>query len=201
MTAWPKLDTDGWEATVDSLKLWGQIVGKTRLALSPMINHWWQVTFYVSARGLTTSLIPAGERGFEVEMDFIAHQLMIRTTDGGVEAMPLCDEQLSGFYAAYVERLARLGLQVHIFPVAVEIPERIRLDATRASAATIRTGRTATSARWSRATASSSSFAGGSWARRARCISFGAGSTWPPPASPGARPRRIRAGSPTSATG
>ncbi len=126
--AWPRLDTGGREATVDSLKLWGQIVGKTRLALSPMINHWWQVTFYLSARGLTTSLIPAGERAFEVEMDFIAHQLVIRTSDGGVEAMPLCDDQLSGFYATYVERLARLGLKVRIFPVAVEIPERIRLD-------------------------------------------------------------------------
>jgi hypothetical protein len=126
--AWPRLDTGSWEATVDSLKLWGQIVGKTRLALSPMINHWWQVTFYVSARGLSTSLIPAGDRGFEVEMDFIAHQLVIRTSDGGVEAMPLCDDQLSGFYAAYTERLTRLGLKVHIFPVAVEVPERIRLD-------------------------------------------------------------------------
>jgi hypothetical protein len=125
---WPALDGAGWLETVDSLKLWGQIVGKTRLALSPMINHWWQVAFYVSARGLTTSPIPVGERVLDIEFDFIDHALVARTSDGGVASTPLCESPLTGFYAAYMEQLRRLEVEVSIRPFAVEMPERVQLD-------------------------------------------------------------------------
>lgn len=68
--AWPELTLGRWQDTRDTLHLWTQIVGKVRLALEPMVNHWWQVALYVSARGLTTSLVHAGTRGMEIELDF-----------------------------------------------------------------------------------------------------------------------------------
>jgi hypothetical protein len=127
--AWPRLDLPGWEETARSLHLWSQTVGKTRLSLAPMENHWWQVPLYVSARGLATSPIPSGGRWFDVEMDLIAHELTIRASDGGVESMSLCEGPLKGFYDQYMDRLRALGFAVKIYPVTVEIPERVRLDA------------------------------------------------------------------------
>ena len=125
---WPALDGAGWRETLASLKLWGQIVGKTRLALSPMTNHWWQVAFYVTARGLGTSPLAAGDRVLDLEFDFIDHALVARTSDGGIAKMPLSECLLTGFYAAFFEQLHKLGVAVSIRPFAVEIPERIRLD-------------------------------------------------------------------------
>jgi hypothetical protein len=116
------------EETRKSLLLWSQIVGKTRLALSPMINHWWQVPFYVSARGLTTSKIPYGDVAFDVEIDLLAHKLVMRTSEGGLDAMDLGDKQLPAFYREYLDRLAGLGIQVDISPMAVEMPESIHCD-------------------------------------------------------------------------
>src|ERR1700726_5024565 len=80
--AWPPLQLDHWRETYDTLHLWTQIVGKTRLALAPMENHWWQVALYVTPRGLTTSAMPFGTRTFEVELDFIEHRVRVRTSDG-----------------------------------------------------------------------------------------------------------------------
>jgi hypothetical protein len=127
-SAWPRLDVGGGVETRKTLLLWGQIVGKTRLALSPMQNHWWQIPFYLSARGLTTSTIPSGDRAFDVELDFLAHRLIIRTSDGGVEAVDLCDTLLPRFYTDYLAALGRLGIEVQLLPRAVEIPDRIRFD-------------------------------------------------------------------------
>jgi len=127
--AWPNLDGPGGRETATTLQLWSQIVGKTRLALCPMTNHWWQVALAVSARGLTTSPMPAGERTIEVEMDLVSHNLTARTNDGSVQSLPLHDGTLAAFYAQYKDALARLGITVDIWPVAVELPEAIRLDA------------------------------------------------------------------------
>ena len=126
--AWPRLDVGAGQETKETLLLWGQILGKTRLALAPMMNHWWQVPLYLSARGLTTSPIPSGDRVFDLEMDFITHRLIARTSDGGLESMSLCDGTLAGFYEEYVALLARLGLAPQIHPFSVETAERIRLD-------------------------------------------------------------------------
>jgi hypothetical protein len=126
--AWPALDLGGREGTSESLLWWGQILGKTRLALSPMMNQWWQVPLYVTARGLTTSAMPVGDRSLDMEMDLIDHRLVARTSDGGTSAMRLCDQQLSSFYAEYVRTLAELGVEVKIHPLAVEVPELVRLD-------------------------------------------------------------------------
>ncbi|HET9891865.1 MAG TPA: DUF5996 family protein, partial [Mycobacterium sp.] len=72
---WPSLRVDDWTPTRDTLHMWSQIVGKIRLAHSPMVNHWWQVTSYVTPRGLTTSAIPHGTEAFDIEFDFIDHLL------------------------------------------------------------------------------------------------------------------------------
>src|SRR5687768_11521344 len=103
--AWPALDLGGREGTSQSLLWWGQILGKTRLALAPMMNQWWQVPLYLTARGLTTSPMPVGDRVLDLEMDLIDHRLCARTSDGSTGWMSLCDQQLSSFYADYLRTL------------------------------------------------------------------------------------------------
>jgi hypothetical protein len=109
--------------------MWSQIVGKTRLALAPMVNQWWQVPLYVSSRGLTTSPIPDGSRAFEfeVEFDFVSHRLEMRASDGAMDSFDLESGTLARFYQRYFAGLRRLGVQVEIYPIAVEIPETIDL--------------------------------------------------------------------------
>lgn len=126
--AWPDLDMPGWSETVDSLKLWSQMVGKTRLAHCPMTNHFWQVTLFVTARGLTTSPIPVGGRVIDIELDFVDHRLVARSSDGRVESMALEERPLAGFFHEYAGVLERLGVELSIYPWSVELPERIRLD-------------------------------------------------------------------------
>jgi hypothetical protein len=125
---WPRLDVGDGAETTQSLLLWSQIVGKTRLALAPMVNHWWQVPLMVTARGLTTTPMPVGDRVLDVELDFIDHRLVARTSDGAIESMSLCEQALSDFYAGYMRRLRSLGVVVSILPVAVEIADSVRLD-------------------------------------------------------------------------
>ena len=125
---WPRLDVGGGAETSQSLLLWTQIVGKTRLALSPMVNHWWQVPLMVTARGLTTTPMAVGDRVLDVELDFIEHRLVARTSDGAVESMSLCEQPLSDFYADYMRRLKSLGVSVTIHPTAVEIADSVSFD-------------------------------------------------------------------------
>jgi len=108
--------------------MWMQIVGKTRLALAPAVNHWWHVPFYVAARGLTTSRIPFGMRGFEVAFDFIAHELTIDTDDGGRWALDLAPRPVAAFHREYMAGLRSLGLDVRIWPHPVEVLEAIPFD-------------------------------------------------------------------------
>jgi hypothetical protein len=126
--AWPRLDVGGGAETRQSLLFWGQIVGKTRLALSPMVNHWWQVSLRTTARGLTTTPMPIGDRVLDLELDFIDHRLVARTSDGGLETIGLCDQPLSQFYEEYMRRLSNLRVDVKIDPLVVEIVDRVRLD-------------------------------------------------------------------------
>jgi hypothetical protein len=124
--AWPELTLASWEDTRDTLHRWTQVVGKVRMALEPMMNQWWQVTLYVSARGLTTSEMSAGGRGVEMEFDFIDHVLRITTSDGAVRELPLePDLSVARFYRATMAALNDLGVQVHIFPRPVELPVAI----------------------------------------------------------------------------
>jgi len=123
--AWPALELDAWEPTRDTLHLWTQVVGKVRMALSPALNHWWHVPLYVSARGLTTSAIPYGSGAFQVDFDFVSHQLAISCSDGGGRTMPLEPMTVAHFYAGVMERLGELGIDVRIWPVPVELPDPI----------------------------------------------------------------------------
>ena len=121
--AWPALPYAEWAETCQTLHRWTQIVGKTRLALEPMLNHWWQVALYVSARGLTTSAMPcSGGRLAEIEFDLLAHELAIRVSDGGRRTLPLAPRSVAEFLAEYRRALAELDVEAHIWPVPVEIP-------------------------------------------------------------------------------
>jgi Family of unknown function (DUF5996) len=118
---WPSLRLAEWQDTHDTLHMWMQIVGKTRLALAPRENHWWHVPLYVSARGLVTSPIPYRSRAFDVEFDLIAHQLVVRTSDGATRSMTLRPQAVADFYREYVGVLDSLGIAVKIWPVPVEV--------------------------------------------------------------------------------
>ena len=120
---WPRLSLDEWSDTQTTLHRWTQIVGKTRLALAPMQNHWWQVVLYVTSRGLTTSPIPASDQTFEVGFDFIDHVLMIRTSEGETGIVPLVPRSVADFYADYMSVLRSLGVDVRIRPVPSEMPD------------------------------------------------------------------------------
>ncbi|HXH37565.1 MAG TPA: DUF5996 family protein [Thermoanaerobaculia bacterium] len=114
-----------WKPTCDTLHMWTQVVGKVRLALAPLVNHWWGTTLYVSPRGLTTSGIPYRDRIFDCEFDFIDHQLVIRVSDGRLGRVPLVPRSVADFYAETMARLHECGIDVKIWPVPVEIDNPI----------------------------------------------------------------------------
>ena len=124
-SGWPELTLASWEPTRDTLHLWTQIVGKVRLAIEPMLNHWWQVPLYVSGRGLTTSLIHGADKGLEMEFDFVEHVLYIRTTRGEVRQIALKPQSVADFYAATSLALLEVGVRVSILARPVEVPESI----------------------------------------------------------------------------
>ncbi|HET6374089.1 MAG TPA: DUF5996 family protein [Candidatus Polarisedimenticolia bacterium] len=123
--AWPLLELAGWKDTYATLHMWTQIVGKTRLALAPMENHWWQIALYVTPRGLTTSSMPHGNRTFSVDFDFIEHLLLVRVSDGAQRSLPLIPQSVADFYAGYRKTLRSLGLNAKIHPVPVEVETAI----------------------------------------------------------------------------
>ncbi|MGH7718570.1 MAG: DUF5996 family protein [Gemmatimonadaceae bacterium] len=126
--AWPSLPLEAWKNTADTLHLWTQIVGKVRLARSPLINHWWQVPLYVTARGLTTSPIPAGTRTFEISFDFIDHRLHIDTSDGAARTMALAPRTVAEFYREIMASLEELGLKTTISAMPNEIADATPFD-------------------------------------------------------------------------
>jgi hypothetical protein len=123
--AWPELPYPEWRDTCTTLHLWLQIVGKVRLALTPWLNHSWHATFYVTARGLTTSPIPYGERVFEIEFDFIDQFLVFRSSDGRVLRQPLRPQTVAGFHGRVLEALDDLALPVEMSGTPSEIADSI----------------------------------------------------------------------------
>ena len=111
---WPPLRFSDWENTCDTLHMWTQIVGKTRLALTPIENHWWNVTLYATSRGLSTSPIPYRHETFEAEFDFVAHKLAVRTSEGTEHSVPLFPRSVADFYSEYMACLRSLGIDVSI---------------------------------------------------------------------------------------
>jgi len=126
--AWPALPLEAWSDTCATLHLWTQIVGKIRLVQSPRQNHGWHVTLYVTSRGLTTSPVPYGARTFQIDFDFIAHELAIQASDGGVASMPLGPQPVAAFYRRLMHEMERLGLAVKIHKMPNEIPDPIPFD-------------------------------------------------------------------------
>jgi hypothetical protein len=122
---WPELRWEDWSATADTLHMWTQIVGKVRLALSPMQAHWWNVPLYVSARGLSTSAMPYGADFLEIEFDFVNHQLLFRTSTGLSAYQPLRAQSVADFYTEFQKTLSNLGVHVDIYATPVELAHPI----------------------------------------------------------------------------
>jgi hypothetical protein len=126
---WPILEWEQWKDTAETLHMYTQIVGKTRLALTPIQNHWWNVPLYVTARGLSTSSMPAG-RGqlLDIEFDFISHALVCRKSDGRIEQLNLHPMSVAEFYSDFLRMLSAFGLKIQIDPMPSEMAIPIRFD-------------------------------------------------------------------------
>lgn len=119
---WPPLPYAEWKDTLHAVHMWTQVVGKIRLALTPLVNHWWNSTLFVTPRGLTTSMIPRGNDSFQIDFDFVEHELLIVTSRGGRSTIPLLPMSVAHFYRQVFETLARLGVpDPGITPVPTEV--------------------------------------------------------------------------------
>ena len=132
---WPDLPYAAWEETCTTLHLWTQIIGKIRLEYTPWLNHSWHVTFYLTARGLTTSPIPYAEHSFEIEFDFIEHQLLIRKSDGRRAHIALEPRTVADFYAMVIAALAEMAIPVRITELPCEIAGAIPFSRDRTHSA------------------------------------------------------------------
>jgi hypothetical protein len=120
--SWPSIPVAEWSDTRDTLQLWTQVVGKVRMVNEPLVNHWWNVPLYVSARGLTTGLIShSSGQGFQIDFDLRAHQLEISTSSGAQSSFALESGPVSEFFARTMTVLDELGVSTKIWPVPVEI--------------------------------------------------------------------------------
>ncbi len=128
LEVWPSLPLEEWQETKDTLHMWTQVVGKIRLAQTPLVNHWWNVPLYVTARGLTTSAMPSGDRDFEMIFDFIAHRLLINCSDGRTAQLALKPCTVADFYRDVMDALSGLGIEVNIWTMPVEVENPIRFE-------------------------------------------------------------------------
>ena len=128
MSDWPALPLEAWRETRDTLHMWTQIVGKIRLALTPLVNHWWNVPLYVSGRGLTTTAMPYGDRWLDMEFDFLSHVLRIRVSDGKERLIQLAPRSVADFYAETLSVLHALDIRPHIWKMPVEVSNPIPFD-------------------------------------------------------------------------
>lgn len=124
----PALPLRSWSETLDTVHMWSQIVGKVQMELTPMVNHWWNVTLRVTSRGLATPPIPHGLGSFEIVFDFLEHKLTVEMNDGNSRALPLRPQSVAEFYQQFMSALASLGINVRIWTMPVEIPNPIRFE-------------------------------------------------------------------------
>lgn len=129
--AWPELPFEKWHDTCATLHMWTQIVGKIRLAQTPWTNHSWHAPLYVTARGLSTSPIPYGERTFQIDFDFVEHRLLLQTSDGLSRTLPLAPRAVADFYRELFALLHELGLEIRIHPTPNEVVDAIRFEQDR----------------------------------------------------------------------
>jgi hypothetical protein len=125
---WPALPYEAWADTCATLHMWTQVVGKIRTALAPMQNHWWQVPLYVTQRGLTTSPIPYGERTFQIDFDFVAHELQVQCDHGAGRTIALEPRTVADFYAEVMAALRSLDIRVEIWTTPVEVADPIPFE-------------------------------------------------------------------------
>jgi hypothetical protein len=134
---WPALQLDDWRDTEATLHMWTQLVGKIRLALTPRLNHWWNVPLYVGGRGLSTSLMHANPllgdgsragKALEMRFDFVAHELVVEVSDGSRRTVPLVPRTVASFYEEVMEKLAGLGVRAHVWTIPVEVANPIPFE-------------------------------------------------------------------------
>jgi hypothetical protein len=125
---WPALPLDSWRDTRDTLQMWTQIAGKICLALTPPVNHFWNIAFRVTARGLMTPILPYRDRTFTMTFDFVSHELAIDMSDGTRAALALRPQTVAEFYGETMAALRRAGIEVGIWTMPVEVPHPIRFE-------------------------------------------------------------------------
>ena len=125
VSAWPELPVAAWQDTYDTLHMWTQIVGKIRMTLTPLVNHWWNATLYVTTRGLTTSPIPYAAGSFEIRFDLISHRLVIENGHGAVRTLELAPRSVADFYAELMSVLQSMGVTVTIHAIPDEVANPI----------------------------------------------------------------------------
>ncbi|MGH9355905.1 MAG: DUF5996 family protein [Terriglobia bacterium] len=126
--SWPALPLEAWKETYATLHMLTQMVGKVRLALSPNVNHWWNVTLYLTPHGLSTSAMPFGARTIEIEFDFVNHRLVMQTDDGATRTLPLVSCTVAQFFKEFTAQLRSVGADIKIWKMPVEIPDPIPFD-------------------------------------------------------------------------
>ena len=125
---WPSLTWETWQDTCNTLHLWTQIVGKIRLKLTPKINHCWEVPLYLTARGLTTSPIPYKSSIFQIDFDFITHEMQIIKDNGEIRSIRLRPISVAEFYQETMSALKSLGIEIKIWTTPVELPDRTSFE-------------------------------------------------------------------------
>ena len=131
---WPDLPYAAWSGTCETLLLWLQVVGKVRIACTPLINQWWNATLYITSRGLAAPAMPYRGRTFDVVFDFEQHRLRIEASDGRTETLALEPMAVADFYAAFMQALNRLGIDVHIWTTPCEIENATSFEKDRTHA-------------------------------------------------------------------
>jgi hypothetical protein len=131
---WPGLPLEAWQDTYATLHRWTQIIGKIRMKLSPMINHWWHVPLYVTSRGLTTSPMPYHQHILQIDLDFISHEMVITIDSGDRRSVALAPRSVADFYAETMSALKSLGIEVRIWTTPVEIADRTPFEQDRVHA-------------------------------------------------------------------
>ena len=131
---WPALSFAAWKSTGETLHLWTQIVGKCRLVQSPWVNHSWHVPLYVTPRGLTTTVIPYERRSFQIDFDFVAHALVVQSSDGPAKTLALAPRTVADFYRELLDTLAQLGFRLTINTTPNELVDPIPFDQDRVHA-------------------------------------------------------------------
>jgi len=128
---WPDLPLEAWSETCDTLHLWTQVAGKVRMAATPLVNHWWNVTFFVTSRGLVAPSNYYRGRSFDIMFDFVDHELRIAASDGRRECLSLKPMTVADFYAEFMQRLRRLDIDLGIWTMPCEIPDCVPFDQDR----------------------------------------------------------------------